>query len=109
MRDHGVTEVISKILQQYSSLKKNYSFLLCFTPFKVNFFFPSILNFPSKMRLAGVCFSVQPACVRGQHPLVKIELKKKLRFRGVKHNKNEKFFFRDEYYCNIFDITSVTP
>ena len=28
----------------------------------------------------------------------KIELKKKLSFRGVKHNKNDKFFFRDEYY-----------
>ena len=39
----------------------------------------------------------------------KIEKKKKLSFKGVKHNKNEKFFFRDEYYCNIFDITSVMP
>ena len=28
----------------------------------------------------------------------KIELKKKLSLKGVKHNKNEKFFFRDEYY-----------
>ena len=37
----------------------------------------------------------------------KIELKKKLSLRGVKHNKNEKFFFSDEYYGNIFDITSV--
>ena len=45
---------------------------------------------------------------KGQHPLVKIELKKILSFRGEKHNKNEKFL-RDEYYCNIFDITSVTP
>ena len=33
---------------------------------------------------------------RGQHPLVKIELKKKLSLMGVKHNKNEKFFFRDD-------------
>ena len=45
----------------------------------------------------------------GQHPLVKIELKKKLSFKGVKHNKNEKFFFRGECYCIIFDMTSVTP
>ena len=35
---------------------------------------------------------------RGQHPLGKIVLKKKLSFRGGKHDKNEKFFFRDEYY-----------
>ena len=28
----------------------------------------------------------------------KIEEKKKLSFKGVKHNKSEKFFFRDEYY-----------
>ena len=27
---------------------------------------------------------------RGQHPIVKIDQKKKLTFRGVKHNKNEK-------------------
>ena len=115
-------EVISETFQLYSSLKRNFSFLLCFTPLKLNFFFSSILNFPSKMRLAGVCFSCA-ACLcgienyshitmnirRGQHPLVKIELNKKLSFRGAKHNKNEKFFFRDEYYCNIFDITSVTP
>ena len=44
---------------------------------------------------------------RGQHPIVKIEQKKKLSFRGVNLNKNKKFFFRDEYYCNICDITSV--
>ena len=31
----------------------------------------------------------------------------KVGLKGVKHNKNEKFFFRDEYYCNICDITSV--
>ena len=48
-----------------------------------------------------------PHIRRCQHPIVKIEPKKKLSFRGVKHNKNEKFFFRDEYYCNISDITSV--
>ena len=47
-----------------SSLKKNFSFLLCFTPLKLNFFFSSILNFPSKMRLAGVCFSCA-ACLCG--------------------------------------------
>ena len=76
-------------LGPYSSLKKNFSFLLCFTPLKLNFFFFSMLNFPSKMRLAGMCFSCA-ACLcgienyshitmnirRGQHPLVKIELNK---------------------------------
>ena len=97
---------------EYSSLKKNFSFLLCFTPVKLNFFFSSILNFPSKIRLAGVCFSCA-ACLCGlenfshikeRSASIKIELKKKLSFIGVKHNKSEKFFFRDEYYWNIFDI-----
>ena len=37
----------------------------------------------------------------------KIELKKKLSLRVVKHNESEKFFFRDEYYWNISNITST--
>ena len=29
---------------------------------------------------------------------IKIELKKELSFKGVKHNENTKFFFRDEFF-----------
>ena len=77
--------------------EKEFFIFIVFYPAKTQFLFFSILNFPSKMRLAGVCFSCA-ACLcgienyshitmnirRGQHPLVKIELKKKLSFKGVK-------------------------
>ena len=93
--------------------EKEFLIFIVFYPPKPNFFF--WLNFNYWMLTSPnvrVSFRQAPQENRHRASLIlegkfKIEQKKKLSFRGAKHNKNEKFFFRNEYYCNICDISSV--
>ena len=95
--------------------EKEFFIFIVFYPPKTQSLFSSILaNGCRPLLNVRVSFRQAPQENRHRASLIlegkfkiAIEQKKKLSFRVAKHNKNEKFFFRDEYYCNICDISSV--